>query len=298
VIGPNVRIGAGTRIDAHAVIERDTHLGSDCRVHSGAVLGGDPQDLKYGGEAALLVVGDRTVIRECATLNRGTAARGRTQIGADCLLMAYSHVAHDCFLGDHVILANSVNMGGHCDLGDWVIIGGMTPIHQFVKVGAHAFVGGSSAVRKDVPPFVKASGDPLRLFGLNSVGLQRRGFTDADRQALRRAYRLLFRSKQNLGEAIAPCAPSCPACPRGDSAGVHREQRTRRDRMTDTLRIGVVGVGSLGFHHARILSGMPDVTFGGMYDSSAVRAAEVSAQLNVRAARAWRSCWMVWTPWS
>jgi UDP-N-acetylglucosamine acyltransferase len=202
VIGPNVRIGAGTHIGAHVVIERDTHLGSDCRVHSGAVLGGDPQDLKYGGEAALLVVGDRTVIRECATLNRGTAARGRTQIGADCLLMAYSHVAHDCLLGDHVILANSVNMGGHCDLGDWVIIGGMTPIHQFVKVGAHAFVGGSSAVRKDVPPFVKASGDPLRLFGLNSVGLQRRGFTDADRQALRRAYRLLFRSKQNLGEAV------------------------------------------------------------------------------------------------
>jgi UDP-N-acetylglucosamine acyltransferase len=202
VIGPNVRIGAGTRIGAHVVIERDTHLGADCRVHSGAVLGGDPQDLKYGGEAALLVVGDRTVIRECATLNRGTSARGRTQIGADCLLMAYSHVAHDCLLGDHVILANSVNMGGHCDLGDWVIIGGMTPIHQFVKVGAHAFVGGSSAVRKDVPPFVKASGDPLRLFGLNSVGLQRRGFTDADRQALRRAYRLLFRSKQNLGEAV------------------------------------------------------------------------------------------------
>jgi UDP-N-acetylglucosamine acyltransferase len=202
VIGPNVHIGAGTRIGAHVVIERDTQLGSDCRVHSGAVLGGDPQDLKYGGEAALLVVGDRTVIRECATLNRGTAARGRTQIGADCLLMAYSHVAHDCLLGDHVILANSVNMGGHCDLGDWVIIGGMTPIHQFVKVGAHAFVGGSSAVRKDVPPFVKASGDPLRLFGLNSVGLQRRGFTDADRQALRRAYRLLFRSKQNLGEAV------------------------------------------------------------------------------------------------
>jgi UDP-N-acetylglucosamine acyltransferase len=202
VIGPNVRIGARTHIGAHVVIERDTLLGSDCRVHSGAVLGGDPQDLKYGGEAALLVVGDRTVIRECATLNRGTAARGRTQIGADCLLMAYSHVAHDCLLGDHVILANSVNMGGHCDLGDWVIIGGMTPIHQFVKVGAHAFVGGSSAVRKDVPPFVKASGDPLRLFGLNSVGLQRRGFTDADRQALRRAYRLLFRSKQNLGESV------------------------------------------------------------------------------------------------
>jgi UDP-N-acetylglucosamine acyltransferase len=170
-------------------------------VHAGAVLGGDPQDLKYGGEAAPLVVGDRTVIRECATLNRGTSARGRTEIGSDCLLMAYSHVAHDCLLGDHVIIANAVNMGGHCDLGDWVIVGGITPIHQFVQIGAHAFVGGSSAVRKDVPPFVKAAGDPLRLFGLNSVGLQRRGF-DEERQALRRAYRLLFQSKSNLREAL------------------------------------------------------------------------------------------------
>jgi UDP-N-acetylglucosamine acyltransferase len=202
VLGPNVRIGAGTQIGAHVVIERDTQLGADCRVHSGAVLGGDPQDLKYGGEAALLVVGDRTVIRECATLNRGTSSRGRTELGTDCLVMAYAHVAHDCLLGDHVILANSVNMGGHCELGDWVIVGGMTPIHQFVKIGAHAFVGGSSAVRKDVPPFVKAAGDPLRLFGLNSVGLQRRGFTDEERLALRRAYRLLFRSKENVREAI------------------------------------------------------------------------------------------------
>lgn len=202
IIGPNVRIGAGTRIGPHVVLERDTVLGRDCRVHAGAVLGGDPQDLKYGGEAAPLLIGDRTVIRECATVNRGTEARGRTEIGADCLLMAYSHVAHDCLLGDHVIIANSVNMGGHCELGDWVIVGGITAIHQFVQVGAHAFVGGSSAVRKDVPPFVKAAGDPLRLFGLNSVGLQRRGFSDEERAALRRAYRLLFQSKTNLGESL------------------------------------------------------------------------------------------------
>lgn len=202
VLGPNVRLGAGTHIGAHVVIERDTRLGTDCRVHAGAVLGGDPQDLKYGGEAAPLIIGDRTVIRECATVNRGTSARGRTEVGADCLLMAYSHVAHDCLLGDHVILANSVNMGGHCELGDWVIVGGITAIHQFVQIGAHAFIGGSSAVRKDVPPFVKAAGDPLRLFGLNSVGLQRRGFTDEERAGLRRAYRLLFQSKSNLRDAM------------------------------------------------------------------------------------------------
>jgi UDP-N-acetylglucosamine acyltransferase len=190
VLGPNVRIGTGTRLGPHVVLERDTTLGRDCRVHAGAVLGGDPQDLKYGGEAAPLLVGDRTVIRECVTVNRGTEARGRTEIGADCLLMAYSHVAHDCILGDHVILANSVNMGGHCDLGDWVIVGGITAIHQFVQIGAHAFVGGSSAVRKDVPPFVKAAGDPLRLF------------SDDERAALRRAYRLLFQGKSNLRESV------------------------------------------------------------------------------------------------
>lgn len=203
VIGPDVTLGDGCRIGAHVVIERDTRLGSECRVHPGAVLGGDPQDLKYGGEIAPLEIGDRTVIRECATLNRGTSARGRTAIGSDCLIMAYSHVAHDCELGDHVILSNSVHMGGHCTFGDWVIVGGVTAIHQFVQVGEHAFVGGSSAVRKDVPPFVKAAGDPLKLFGLNTVGLQRRGFSDDERAALRRAYRLLFQSKYNLSDALA-----------------------------------------------------------------------------------------------
>jgi UDP-N-acetylglucosamine acyltransferase len=203
IIGPNVRVGAGTRIGPHVVIERDSHIGADCRIHPGAVLGGDPQDLKYDGASALLVVGDRTVVRECATLNRGTSARGRTEVGADCLLMAYAHVAHDCLLGHHVVIANAVNMGGHCEIGDWAIVGGMTPLHQFVRIGEHAFVGGLSAVRKDVPPFVKASGDPLRLFGLNTVGLQRRGFTEDERMALRRAYRILFRSKTNLGEAVA-----------------------------------------------------------------------------------------------
>jgi UDP-N-acetylglucosamine acyltransferase len=203
VIGPNVVIGDGTRVGPHVVIERDTHIGRECRLHPGAVLGGDPQDLKYTGESALLVIGDRTVVRECVTLNRGTSARGRTEIGSDCLIMAYAHVAHDCLIGNNVVIANAVNMGGHCDIGDWVVVGGVTAIHQFVQIGAHAFVGGSSAVRKDVPPFVKAAGDPLRLFGLNTVGLQRRGFTDQERAGLRRAYRLLFQSKQNLRDALA-----------------------------------------------------------------------------------------------
>jgi len=202
VVGPNVVLGDGVRLGAHVVIERDTVLGAGCAVHSGAILGGDPQDLKYRGEPTRLVVGPRTVIRECVTLNRGTAARSLTEIGSDCLIMAYAHVAHDCLIGSNVVIANAVNMGGHVHIGDWVILGGLTAIHQFARIGQHAIVGGASAVRKDVPPFVKASGNPIRLFGLNSVGLQRRGIADETRAALRRAYRVLFQSDMNLTRAV------------------------------------------------------------------------------------------------
>lgn len=211
VIGPNVVVGAGTRIGPHAVIERDTTIGRECRIHAGAVLGGDPQDLKYGDEPSQLVVGDRTVVRECATLNRGTAATGRTVIGSDCLLMAYVHVAHDCVIGDHVVLANAVNMGGHITIEDWVVVGGLTAIHQFVRIGRHAMVGGASAVRKDVPPYVKAAGDPIALFGLNSIGLERRGFGEDVRQQLRSAYRLLFQSKMNVTQAVGRVRAELPA---------------------------------------------------------------------------------------
>jgi UDP-N-acetylglucosamine acyltransferase len=202
VIGPNVVIGDGTRIGPHVVIERDTRLGRACRVSPGAVLGGDPQDLKFGGELAPLEVGDRTVIRECVTLNRGTAAHGRTEIGSDCLIMAYTHVAHDCIIGNHVVLANAVQMGGHVEIEDWAIVGGLTAIHQFARIGTHAMVGGDSAVRKDVPPYVKASGHPLRIIGLNAVGLRRRGFTPEAQRALRDAHRLLFQSKLNVSQAL------------------------------------------------------------------------------------------------
>jgi UDP-N-acetylglucosamine acyltransferase len=166
------------------------------------VLGTDPQDLKYEREATRLRVGDRTTIREYATLNRGTAATGETIVGSDCMLMAYVHVAHDCTLGDHVILSNSVNMGGHVSIGDWAIVGGVTPIHQFVRIGAHAFIGGGSRVAKDVPPYVKAAGSPMQLYGLNSVGLQRRGFDEEVRRELKRAYRLFFSSTFNVSQAL------------------------------------------------------------------------------------------------
>ena len=202
VVGPNVHIGAGTTIGPHAYVEKDTRIGRECVIAKGAVLGTDPQDLKFEGEETLLIVGDRTVVREFATLNRGTRASGSTEVGSHCLLMAYSHISHDSRIGDHVILANSVNMGGHVVIEDWAIVGGVTAIHQFVRIGCHAFVGGGSRVPKDVPPYVRAAGNPLKLYGLNSIGLDRRGFSAETKNELKRAYRLLFNSDLNVSQAI------------------------------------------------------------------------------------------------
>lgn len=213
IIGPDVSIGAGTRIGPQVLIERDTSVGADCQIHKGAVLGTDPQDLKYAGEPTRLRIGYRTVIREYATLNRGTAALGFTEVGEDCMLMAYTHVAHDCRLGNHVILSNAVNMAGHVTIGDWVIVGGLTPIHQFVRIGAHAFVGGGSRVAKDIPPFVKAAGSPCQLYGLNSIGLQRRGFSEDVRRELKRAYRLFFASSYNTTQALTRAREELRALP-------------------------------------------------------------------------------------
>ena len=202
IVGPGVRVGDGTRIDSQVLIERDTTVGAGCHLHKGAVLGTDPQDLKYRGEKTRLLVGDRTVIREYATLNRGTLSMGKTVVGDDCLLMAYSHVAHDCQVGNNVVIANAVNMGGHVLIEDWVIIGGLTAIHQFVRIGAHAFVGGASRTSQDVPPYTKAAGSPLKLYGLNSVGLERRGFSQEVRHALKLAYRTVFHASLPLTQAL------------------------------------------------------------------------------------------------
>jgi len=213
IIGPRVRIGDGTQIRSHVLIERDTTVGADCRIHQGAVLGTDPQDLKFRGEDTTLLVGDRTVIREYATLNRGTADLQQTTVGDDCLLMAYSHVAHDCQIGNNVVLANAVNMAGHVFIEDWAIVGGLTAIHQFVRIGAHAFVGGASRTSQDVPPYTKAAGSPLKLYGLNSVGLDRRGFSLEVRQALKRAYRIIFQSNLPLTQALDKAAAECKELP-------------------------------------------------------------------------------------
>lgn len=213
LIGPGVEIGEGTEIGPRVLIAKDTTVGEDCRIANGAVLGTDPQDMKYRGERSRLEVGDRTVIREFATLNRGTSASGRTLVGTDCLLMAYSHVAHDCELGNHVILANSVNMGGHVLIEDWAIVGGLTPIHQFVRIGAHAFVGGGSRVPQDVPPYCRAAGNPPKLYGLNSVGLERRGLSPETRRALKQAYRILFQADEALSRAVGRVEQEVPGIP-------------------------------------------------------------------------------------
>ena len=203
IIGPGVRIGANSRVGPRVLIERDTRLGTDCRIANGAVLGTDPQDLKYEGEETVLEIGDRTVIREFATLNRGTAASGRTLVGSDCLLMAYCHIAHDCELGNHVIVSNATNMAGHVVIEDWAIISGLVAIHQFVRIGAHSFVGGGSRISQDVPPYCKVAGNPSpKLYGLNTVGLERRGISAEVRRRLKRTYRILFQSEWNLSQAI------------------------------------------------------------------------------------------------
>ncbi len=180
VIEDDVEIGAGTTIRSHVLIASGARIGSDCRIHSGAVLATEPQDLKFAGEKTYLYIGDRTVIRECVTLNRGTKASGKTVVGSDNLIMAYVHAGHDCVIGNHVVIANSVQFGGHCEVGDYAVIGGLTGVHQFVRIGRFAMVGGIARAGLDVPPFVMAGGhDSFRYEGLNTIGLKRRGFSSA-----------------------------------------------------------------------------------------------------------------------
>lgn len=203
VVGPGVEVGARTRLGAHAAIHCHTRVGADNVIHSYASVGDAPQDKKYQGEATRLEIGDRNVIREFVTLNRGTTKdRGLTTIGNDNLFMSYSHVAHDCSVGSHCVLANCSTLGGHVVLGDWVIMGGFSGVHQFCKVGAHAFLANNAAVTRDVPPYVMAVGGPARPHSINSEGLKRRGFTPPQIRNLRNAYRTLYRSGLRLDEAL------------------------------------------------------------------------------------------------
>lgn len=202
VIEENVVIGSGTHVASNALIANGTHIGTECRIHHGAVLGTIPQDLKFRGEQSTLEVGDHTTIREYATLNRGTAERGKTNVGHHCFIMAYAHVAHDCSIGNHVILANSVNMAGHVVIEDYVVIGGLVPIHQFVRIGCHAMLGGGFRVSKDVPPYILAGQEPLTFQGLNVVGLKRRNFSPAVLSNIEKAYQIIYNDNLNVSQAL------------------------------------------------------------------------------------------------
>jgi UDP-N-acetylglucosamine acyltransferase len=203
VIGPHVQVGKGTRIGPHAVIHGPTSIGRDNHIFQFASVGEAPQDKKYAGEATRLEIGDRNVIREFTTVHRGTVQdEGITRIGNDNLLMAYTHVAHDCLLGNDVILANAASLGGHVTIGDHAILGGFTIVHQFCRIGAHSFCGMGSVISKDLPPYVMVSGHPAKPHGINKEGLSRRGFDQASLLRIKRAYKLIYLSKKRLEEAI------------------------------------------------------------------------------------------------
>ncbi len=216
-IGKNVVIGEGTWIGPNVNIMPGARIGKNCRIFPGAVVSGVPQDLKYQGEETEVVIGDNTTIRECVTINRGTKYAFRTVVGSNCLLMAYSHVAHDCTIGNNVILANSVNLAGHIEVGDWAILEGLVAVQQFIKIGSHAFIAGGSLVRKDVPPFVKAGREPLSYIGLNSVGLRRRGFSAETIQHIQDIYRLLFVRGFNVTKALQFIEAELPASAERDN---------------------------------------------------------------------------------
>ncbi len=196
----DVVIGDGCKIGSNACVMGGTRMGQNCQVFPGAVVGAIPQDLKFQGEYTTLEIGDRVIIREFCTLNKGTKANGRTLIGSDCLLMAYVHVAHDCIIGDHCIFANNVTLAGHIEVGDWAVLGGLTAVHQFVRIGRHVMVGGGSLVRKDVPPYITAAREPLAYAGVNAIGLERRGFPPEKIEHIKELYRHLFVEHGNLAK--------------------------------------------------------------------------------------------------
>jgi UDP-N-acetylglucosamine acyltransferase len=202
IVGPGCDIAEGCVIGPRATLERNVRLARKVRVGIGAVLGGDPQDLKFQGEETTVEIGEGTVIREYSTINRGTSESFKTTVGRNCFIMSYVHLAHDCHLGDGVILANGVQLAGHVRIDDRAILSGLSAVHQFVRIGRHSFIGGCSRVSKDIPPFLKAVGNPVKLYGLNTVGLQRAGFDEATLRELKRAYRLLFNSDLNITQAI------------------------------------------------------------------------------------------------
>ena len=213
VVGPNVKIGAGTELMSHAVVDGYTTIGSQCVIHPFARIGGPTQDLKYKGGAPGVIVGDRTVLRECVTINAGTHDGEMTEVGSDCLLMAYSHVAHACKIGNGVIIANGTQLAGDVIVEDFAIIEGLCGVVQFRRIGKMAFLGGYTKATKDVPPFMIADGLDIEIRGFNKIGMERRGISEESRAAIKEAYRILYRQKAPLAEALEKIETEVPSTP-------------------------------------------------------------------------------------
>ncbi len=221
-IGENVKIDAFTTIEGDVIIGDNcwigpnvtimdgARIGNNVKIFPGAVISAIPQDLKYNGEKTFAKIGDNSIIRECVTINKGTNANKETIVGSNCLLMAYVHIAHDCVIGNHCILANCATLAGHIIIDDWAIIGGMSAIHQFVNIGSHVMISGGSLVRKDVPPFVKAAREPLSYVGINSIGLERRGFNKDEIEQIQQIYRILFINNLSVSKAVSQINETIP----------------------------------------------------------------------------------------
>ena len=212
----NVEIGEGTWIGSNVTIMEGARIGKNCRIFPGAVISAEPQDLKFEGEETTVEIGDNTTIRECVTINRGTKDRYRTAIGKNCLIQAYSHIAHDCIVGDNCIFSNSSTLAGHVTVGDYVVLAGMVAVHQFCTIGSHSFVTGGTLVRKDVPPYIKAAREPISYVGMNSVGLRRRGIDSEKIKEIQNIYRVLYQKNYNNSQAIEILETEMEATPERD----------------------------------------------------------------------------------
>ena len=202
IIDENVEIGDGTKIIGSTTILNGARIGKNCTIHPGAVIAGIPQDLKFNGEDSLAIIGDNTSIRECATINRGTASKGKTIVGSNCLIMAYSHVAHDCEVGDYVIIGNASQIAGEVVIEDYAILSGNCLVHQFTKIGAHVILQGGARINKDIPPYITVGRDPAAFSGLNTIGLRRRGFTEEKINEIQQVYRYIYQLSLNNTQAI------------------------------------------------------------------------------------------------
>lgn len=215
-IDKDVVIGEGTRIGSNVTILPGTRIGKNCKIFPGAVIGAAPQDLKFRGEYSTVEIGDNTTIREFVTVHRGTSAKGKTVVGDNCLLMAYVHVAHDCVVGNNVILVNNTQLAGEVIIDDWAILAGMVAVHQFVHVGTHVMIAGGSLVRKDVPPFIKAGREPLSYVGINSIGLRRRNFSNDKIREIQDIYRYIYQKGLNTSQALEVIEAEMAASPERD----------------------------------------------------------------------------------